>query len=358
MNLRQFKVFRRISAVRGVAGHSVPGNSNLLLIDLLQPLIMTRKEFIKGSAILGATIAVPSIVKASGLFNQSNDRKVYRILNSDRTKVGTLPILRAFAGDHLDYVSPYVMFDEFGPVDLRPGSEPLRVNAHPHAGVIPTTYFLSGSGHHKDSLNYDFQVSKGEFMMFSSGKGAIHMEETGQLLHDKGGTYHGFQIWLNMPAAYKWVDPTTSVFREKDMDELHTDAFDAKVVLGELMGVKSKIKLLSPAFYYHITLKPGAKMTIPTEPTHNAFIYAIEGQLELEGQRSLKANQVALYQRGASDIELFSENGAAFLVLGGQPFNEPVYSYGPFVMNTEDEIRRCIRNYQEGKMGDPDMVNN
>ena len=99
-------------------------------------------------------------------------------------------------------------------------------------------------------------------------------------------------------------------------------------------------------------------MTVPTDPTHNAFVYAIEGQLELEGQRALKANQVALYQRGASDIELFSEAGAAFLVLGGQPFHEPVYSYGPFVMNTEDEIRRCIRNYQEGRMGDPDMVNN
>ena len=145
---------------------------------------MKRRQFIKGSAILGASIAVPVLVSCdSGMFSSKTYRKVFKILNADRTKVGTLPILRAFAGDHLDHVSPYVLFDEFGPVDLRPGNDPLRVDAHPHAGVIPTTYFLSGSGHHKDSLNYDFQVEKGDFMMFSSGKGAIHMEETGQQLH-------------------------------------------------------------------------------------------------------------------------------------------------------------------------------
>lgn len=318
---------------------------------------MTRKQFIKGSAILGTTIVVPSLVNASGLINQGNGRKIYRILNSDRTKVGTLPILRAFAGDHIDHVSPYVMLDEFGPVDLNPGAQPLRVNAHPHAGVIPTTYFLSGSGHHKDSLNYDFQVGKGEFMMFSSGKGAVHMEETGTLLYDEGGKYHGFQIWLNMPAAYKWTDPTTSVYAEKDMDEIKTDSYSAKVVLGELFGAKSAINLLSPAFYYHIKMEAGCKLNIPTDPTHNAFVYLINGQLELESQKALQANQLALYERGASDIEMFAAEGAEMLVLGGRPLNEPVYSYGPFVMNTEEEIRRCIRDYQAGKMGDPDVVN-
>ena len=120
------------------------------------------------------------------------------------------------------------MLDEFGPVNLNPGADPLRVDAHPHAGVIPTTYFLEGSGHHKDSLNYDFQITKGEFMMFSSGKGAIHMEETGQLLYDNGGNYHGFQIWLNMPSVYKWTDPTTSVYRSSEMDEVHTDTLMPK----------------------------------------------------------------------------------------------------------------------------------
>src|SRR5205085_9858262 len=171
------------------------------------------------------------------------------VLNTRRSLVGTLPVLRAFAGDNNDYVSPYVFFDEFGPVTVNPKDQPLRVDAHPHAGIIPTTYFLSGNGHHRDSLNYDLQIGKGDFMMFSSGRGAIHMEETGQKLFDEGGLYHGFQIWLNMPAKYKFIDPSTAVHRENKMGRIDHKDYTARVVLGELMGAKSTIDTVFPVFY-------------------------------------------------------------------------------------------------------------
>lgn len=305
-----------------------------------------------GASVAGGTLLIGN----SGIITPRSSRRVYRILNADRTKVGTLPILRAFAGDHLDYVSPYVLFDEFGPVDLRPGATPLRVNAHPHAGIIPTTYFLSGSGHHRDSLNYDFQVSQGEFMMFSSGRGAIHMEETGKALFDDGGKYHGFQIWLNMPAQYKFIDPSTWVFKH-ELGKIEKSSYTANIVLGELFGVRSRIELLTPAFYYHIIMKPGCRLDIPVEATQNAFVYAIDGTLELADHKMLKENQIALYERGDHLINLFTAEGAELLVLGGAPLNEPVYSYGPFVMNTEEQIRQCIADYRSGKMGDTDVVN-
>src|SRR5688572_30459492 len=191
---------------------------------------MNRRRFIKGSAIIGATIALPDLLKSgSGLFTSKTERKVYRVLNTDKTMVGTLPVLRAFAGDHNDHVSPFVFFDEFGPVQVNPKDKPLRVDAHPHAGIIPTTYFLSGNGHHRDSLNYDLQIGKGDFMMFTSGKGAIHMEETGQKLYDDGGIYHGFQIWLNLPSKYKWVDPATMVYRPEQMAEIEHKDYTAKI---------------------------------------------------------------------------------------------------------------------------------
>ncbi len=318
---------------------------------------MKRRKFIQGSAVVGLTAASPFLVHGSGMLGSTGSRKIHRILKADRTMVGTLPIMRAFAGNHLDYVSPYVLFDEFGPVDLSAGNAPLRVDAHPHAGVIPTTYFLAGSGHHKDSLDYDIQVNKGEFMMFSSGRGAIHMEETGRKMYEQGGSYHGFQIWLNMPRQFKHIDPSTRVYGDDAIGGLDSDHFSAQVVLGELYGAKSDVELLSPAFYYHITLKANGRMDIPTDPQHNAFIYLINGQLELEGRTGLSANQVVFYERGESIINLFSQEGAEFLVLGGQPLDEPVYSYGPFVMNTEAEIHECIRNYRLGRMGNPDVVN-
>lgn len=318
---------------------------------------MKRRQFIKGSAILGMGVASSSLVANSGMYHENSKRKIYRILTAKGVNVGTLPVMRAFAGDQNDYVSPYVLFDEFGPVNVNPGSDPLRVDAHPHAGVTPTTYFLDGSGHHKDSLDYDFQIAKGDFMMFSSGKGAIHMEESGKQLYDEGGFYHGFQIWLNTPAAHKFDAPTTTVNRVADMDKIETDDYSIQVILGELGDAKSTIKLHAPAFYYHVKMNDNTRLDIPTDPTHNAFIYLINGKLELEGGRELKANQVVLYQRGESLINLYAEFKAEFLLLGGQPLDERVYSYGPFVMNNEDQIRQCIHNYNAGLMGNPAVVN-
>lgn len=318
---------------------------------------MVRRQFLKGSAIIGMATVVPDIIKAaSGIIENKSVRKVHHVLETQKTLVGTLPVLRAFAGDNNDYVSPYVFFDEFGPVHVNPKDKPLRVDAHPHAGVIPITYFLEGSGHHRDSLNYDFQISKGDFMMFTSGRGAIHMEETGTGLYDKGGIYHGFQIWLNMPKKDKWIAPSTNIYHPEKMAEIKAKDYTAKIVLGELFGAKSKIETLFPVFYFHLKLKAGARLSVPTDITHNAFMYVIDGSIETAGQKRINKNQVALYERGSSLVEIFSEKESEILLLGGKPHNEPVYAYGPFVMNTEEEIRRCYSNYQKGLMGDPSAV--
>ena len=319
---------------------------------------MKRRQFLQQSAILGFTVTSGGLLIArSGMYHEDSERKLFRILRADGVNVGTLPVMRAFAGNHLDHVSPFVLLDEFGPVDLSAGSDPLRVDAHPHAGVTPTTYFLEGSGHHKDSLDYDFQIGKGDFMLFNSGRGAIHMEESGKQLTEDGGLYHGFQIWLNTPSAHKFMEPTTLVHRTNDMAIIDTDDYWIQVVLGELEGARSNIDTLSPAFYYHVKTQADARLDIPTEPMHNAFIYLISGSLELEGGKKLNAHELALYERGDSKINIYSEQAAEFLILGGEPLDEEVYAYGPFVMNNETQIRQCMRDYQSGRMGDPDAVN-
>ena len=319
---------------------------------------MRRKQFIRGSAIVSAYAVMNpfSFASCGMIVTGDRSRKVLRVLNTTRELVGTLPILRAFAGDQNDYVSPFVLFDEFGPVDITAGSEPLRVKAHPHAGITPTTYFIDGAGHHVDSLNYNIQVTKGEFMMFSSGRGAIHMEETGQKLYDSGGKYHGFQIWLNNPARDKFAVPETYVYRQNEIPVIQKRDYTAHVVLGELFGTRSPAQTFSPAFYYYFNMKEGARVSIPVEAHHNAFVYQMEGRSELKDQVELKQHQLALYERGKEEVDILAREDASLLVLGGQPLNEPVFSYGPFVMNTEDQIRQCIANYQSGKMGNPALV--
>ncbi len=319
---------------------------------------MGRREFIKGSAIIGASAVAPNLLKgASGMFETGTARRVYSVLTANKTMVGTLPVLRAFAGDHNDYVSPYVFFDEFGPVMVNAKDKPLRVDAHPHAGIIPTTYFLAGNGHHRDSLNYDLQIGKGDFMMFTSGRGAIHMEETGKKLFDNGGLYHGFQIWLNMPSKYKFVNPSTDVHRPEKMAEINGKDYTAKIVLGELFGTKSKVETMFPVFYFHLQMKAGCRLNIPVDAMHNAFVYVIKGKIETEGRKEIETNQVALFERGKREVNLFTAEDSEVLMLGGKPHNEPVYAYGPFVMNSEEEIRKCYSDYQSGKMGNPDAVN-
>jgi hypothetical protein len=159
-----------------------------------------------------------------------------------------------------------------------------------------------------------------------------------------------------MPSKYKQVAPSTEVFAPEKMARITEKDFSANIVMGELFGKKSKVETLFPAFYFHITLNAGARLSIPTDPQHNAFIYVINGKIETEGRKEIAQNQVALYERGDSLINLYSEAPAEILMLGGRPHNEPVFAYGPFVMNTEEEIRKCISDYQTGKMGNPELV--
>jgi len=144
---------------------------------------------------------------------------------------------------------------------------------------------------------------------------------------------------------------------ESKMALIQKDKVSIKVILGELFDKKSQIETYAPAFYFHIKMDKDSKIVIPTYPTHNAFLYSIDGKVELEGNQSASSKQVVLYQRGNSMVELYSKDGAELLLLGGQPLNEPVFSYGPFVMNNEDQIRQCIANYNNGLMGDPNLVN-
>ncbi len=317
---------------------------------------MERRNFLKGSAIIGASILIPSVIKTAALAATRSERRVLQVIKAQRSSIGSLPLLRSFAGDDTDYVSPYVVFDEFGPVDLAP-KLPMRVDAHPHAGIIPMTYFLSGTGHHRDSLNNDYQYGKNDFLIFTSGRGAIHMEETGKKVYDEGGIYHGFQIWLNLPAKYKFIAPSTVMYHEQQLGFVATENYSVKVVLGEGFGVKSQVSMLFPVFYYHIKLNENTKLEIPVDPTHNAFIYLVDGVLEVQGRQEIQKNQMVLYERKGDFLHVYSKAKSELLVLGGRPNNEPVYSYGPFVMNSKQEIEHCIADFNSGKMGNTDKVN-
>lgn len=316
---------------------------------------MNRRSFIsKGSAIVGMAAAWPSVITAtSGMFSSPTERRIAQVLNARRTMVQNVPVLRSFGGGDLDLVSPFVMLDEFGPLQIDPGTLGMDIKAHPHAGITPTTYLLSGSGRHTDSMANDIVYREGEFMTFSSGRGAIHEEVSSMEIRRDGGVVHGFQIWLNVPGREKFSEPVTHIHERTNLPVVETQDYRLKVVMGDAFGQSSPVHTHTPVFYYHVTLHAGGRLDVPVHPQHNAFVHVIGGSVETEGRRSLTDQQLALYERGG-DVLRFSaaEEPAEFLVLGGEPLNEPVVSYGPFVMNTRAQIEECFRNYRAGKMGE------
>ena len=286
----------------------------------------------------------------------TTERTVHTILNPSNSSMGRMELKNILQGNHQNYVSPFFLMDEFGPMHLSKGT-PFRVDAHPHAGIIPTTYLFKGNAHHRDSMGNDFQYNEGDFIQFTSGKGALHMEETGDELYTNGGVFHGIQSWLNIPPTLKKSEPSASHLAKSEIRILEKEHATIRVILGEVFGVKSNLQLLMPVIYWHISLKANTSLELPVDPAMNAFVYVAEGVLEVNGSRTATKSQTILYERNGSTLTVKANEAAEFLVLGGQVNNEPYVANGPFVVNTEEELNQAYFDFQQGKFGDLNQTN-
>ena len=175
----------------------------------------------------------------SGFFAAATERRVAQVLDCKRTMVQNVPVLRGFAGDHTDLVSPFVMLDEFGPLQIDPGTLGMDIKAHPHAGVAPTTYLLSGSGRHTGQPAERPDLPRGPIHGVQLGRGAIHEEVSSMEIRRDGGVVHGFQIWLNLPASEKFGTPITTLRDRTDFPIMETEDYRIKVLMGEAFGEAS-----------------------------------------------------------------------------------------------------------------------
>jgi redox-sensitive bicupin YhaK (pirin superfamily) len=278
------------------------------------------------------------------------------VLSTSTGDLGTLKLKNIIQGNYQNYVSPFFLIDEFGPMDL-PSGAPFRVDAHPHAGIIPTTYLMQGNAHHRDSMDNDFDYDAGDFIYFTSGKGALHMEETGDELYKKGGVFQGFQGWLNIPSKLKKSEPNAGLLKKENIKVIENETIKIRVILGEVLGAKSETKLLMPVIYWHISMKQDVSIDLPIEPLHNAFVYVQNGQLEINETQLVNTNQTILFERDGDYIQLKAKKATELLVLGGEVNNEPYVAQGPFVLDNEEQIVQAYADYQHGKFGDLEKTN-
>ena len=284
-------------------------------------------------------------------------RPVVEVVTTERMlEGGGFPVRRPFPTARLLQVDPFLLLDHLGPVKWGPG-QGIGAPDHPHRGFETVTYLLSGEMQHKDSAGHSGKLGPGDVQWMTAGAGVVHSELPSDAFMQKGGTMHGFQIWVNLPARDKMIRPRYQDIPAARIPQAASadGKVRVRVIAGDSLGHSAVIETHTSIIYLHFTLQPGGEIVQPVPAGHNALAYVIQGELGAgEEGRRVREGQMARFGGGDAVRLAVDENAAVpadALLLAGAPLNEPVERYGPFVMNTRDEIIQAIRDYQSGKMG-------
>ncbi len=269
------------------------------------------------------------------------------------------PVHRAFAGVDRRYLDPFIHMDQMGEVEYAPG-EPKGTPWHPHRGFETVTYMIDGTFQHQDSIGGGGLITNGDTQWMTAGGGILHIEAPPEELVASGGLFHGIQLWVNLPKADKMIAP-----RYQDIGSSHVALLTSpdggalfRVIAGELGGHAGPGSTHSPMTMVHATLSPGARVEIPWRSEFNALVYVLGGRGTVGDEgHAVDSGRLAVFGDGDSlTITAAAEQESRtpsldVLILGGRPIREPVYAYGPFVMNTKEEVAQAFEDYQAGRLG-------
>jgi quercetin 2,3-dioxygenase len=281
-------------------------------------------------------------------------RGVSRVFTAPRAQDGDgVPLRRAFPGPEVMEIDPFLLLDQMGPLDARPGHVP-GFPPHPHRGFETVTYLLSGEMQHRDSWGNHGILRPGDVQWMTAGSGLVHSELPGETLVREGGRLHGFQLWVNLPRRDKMIPPRyqDTAAARIPVARSAEGTVTVKVIAGEALGTKGIIETRIPILYLHLTLDAGTAFTANIPRTENAFAFVIAGQSAF-GEAHAGENQVVLFDRAAPAVEIRNDGSglASLLLIAGEPIGEPVARYGPFVMNSKEEIAQAVEDYRNGRMG-------
>ncbi|HKT94809.1 MAG TPA: pirin family protein [Paraburkholderia sp.] len=273
------------------------------------------------------------------------------------TEGGGFIVHRPFPTRQLMDFDPFLLLDEMGPTDYAPG-EAKGAPDHPHRGFETVTYMVEGRFGHKDSAGHSGTLRPGDVQWMTAGAGVIHSEMPDPEFTRTGGRMHGLQLWVNLPARDKMMAPR---YQELPTEQIPVGRskdgkVSVKVIAGEALGAKAAIETRTPILYQHFTLAPGACVEQPVPSEYRVFAYGLSGTgLYGPDGQAIAAQQMVTFASDGDTVTLAAPADASapvdVLLIGGVPLNEPVVRYGPFVMNTEQEIRQAVLDYQAGRMG-------
>jgi len=269
------------------------------------------------------------------------------------------PVKRAFAGVEQALLDPFIHLDQMGEVEYAPG-EPKGTPWHPHRGFETVTYMIDGIMEHQDSNGGGGVITNGDTQWMTAGAGILHIETPPEHLVMSGGLFHGFQLWVNLPGKDKFLPPRYQDIRGGDVALLTTPDGGAllRVIAGDLAGHAGPGDTHTPITMIHATIAPGASVTLPWRNDFNALAYLLNGDATFGMERRpMHSGQLAVYGDGGSISVVANEAQESrhptvdVLFLGGLPIREPVAWYGPFVMNTRQQLLEAFDDFQAGKLG-------
>jgi len=299
---------------------------------------------------------LPRVVSEPG----SKARRVKSVTTAPQGFEGEgFPVRRAFAGVDLTDLDPFIHLDQMGEVEYAPG-EPKGTPWHPHRGFETVTYIIDGIFDHKDNHGGGGTITNGDTQWMTAGAGILHIETPPEHLVMSGGLFHGFQLWVNLPAAKKWSAPAYQDIRAGDVGLLasHDGGALLRVIAGEIAGHKGPGSTQTPITLVHATLAPGAEMRLPWRKDYNALVYTLNGAGTVgDEQQPVHMGQLAVLVDGddlvvrANQTQESRSPSMEVLILGGEPIRESVAWMGPFVMNTKAEVLKAFDDFQKGLLG-------
>lgn len=250
-------------------------------------------------------------------------------------------------------ISPFLLLDYAGPAEFPPTEERLGVGEHPHRGFETVTVVYQGEVEHRDSAGHGGKIGPGDVQWMTAASGIVHEERHGRDFARRGGTLEMVQLWVNLPAKFKMTEPRYQDILDAQIPqvELPNGAGLARIIAGELSGTRGPAKTFSPVDLWDLRLNAGRRAELPLPEGHTAQLLLLRGRAAVPGGETLEAAELALFEGAGNGIALEAQEDATALLMSGAPIEESIAGYGPFVMNTREEILQAMQDYESGRMG-------
>lgn len=264
------------------------------------------------------------------------------------------PVRSLFSHDrHGEHVSPFLLLDYAGPATFAPTERPRGVGVHPHRGFETVTIVYDGEVEHRDSTGRGGVIGPGDVQWMTASAGILHEEFHSEAFTRKGGTLEMVQLWVNLPAKDKDAEPGYQALLDRDIPsvDLPEKAGRLRVIAGEYEGSRGPARTFTPINVWDLRMTKGGSTSLSLPEGHTVAIVVLKGQVRVNGSAAMREADLALLDRKGGEFTVDADSDATLLVLSGEPIDEPVVMHGPFVMNTVDEIRQAMVDFQRGKFG-------